>query len=164
MQLTFSAFLLPCHLLKPGRFFSISKARASLVQLIQAFLMQRHHLLTQRRIAFSRQVGEFAASLAAGAVATATDETVIPLHPPLPPAGVPIRMERDCQQNDSTLADGQVVASICSPFYLASVGVMVSAANAFTAIYCISPPFAVVLLLRHCRSTLFTTARPQSIW
>ena len=30
----------------------------------------------------------------------AIDETVIPLHPPLPLAGVSIVMERGCQQND----------------------------------------------------------------
>ena len=31
----------------------------------------------------------------------AIDETVILLHPPLPLVGVPIVMERGCQQNDS---------------------------------------------------------------
>ena len=35
----------------------------------------------------------------------AVGETVTLLHPPLPLAGVSIRMERGCQQNDS-LADG----------------------------------------------------------
>ena len=43
---------------------------------------------------------------AARAAAAAIDETVIPLHSPLPLVGVSIRTERGCQQNDRTLADG----------------------------------------------------------
>ena len=52
-------------------------------------------------------------------VNTAVGMTVTTLpHPPLPAVGVPIRMERGRQQNDSPLADGQVntfVAKICPP-------------------------------------------------
>ena len=36
----------------------------------------------------------------------AVGETVILLHAPLPVVGVSIVMERECQQNDRSLADG----------------------------------------------------------
>ena len=39
--------------------------------------------------------------------AIAVDETVILLHPPLPLVGASIVMERQCQQYDRSLVDGQ---------------------------------------------------------
>ena len=36
----------------------------------------------------------------------AVGETVFLLHPPLPLSGISIGMERGCQYNDRTLADG----------------------------------------------------------
>ena len=37
------------------------------------------------------------------------ESSVTLLHPPLPLAGVSIGMERECQQNDRTLANGWIV-------------------------------------------------------
>ena len=60
--------------------------------------MQHHRLPDHRATDVVRLVEEHR-RLAVG-------ETVILLHPPLPSVGVPIGMERGCQQNDRTLADG----------------------------------------------------------
>ena len=51
------------------------------------------------------QVSKAYLALVKGEVPPTVGETVILLHHPLPPAGVSIWMEKECQQNDS-LADG----------------------------------------------------------
>ena len=85
-----------CHAVPP---LTLLAARLKLGRRLEA----RHRLLIVGQLVIRRggpavPAGEVRLDLD---TPVAVDETVIPLHPPLPLVGVSIVMERGCQQNDS---------------------------------------------------------------